>query len=304
MRKGTFRGKLILLTVLVILFGLFLFGKFFIFNDSVNLGEINIVSTPKSVVYLDQIQIGSTPVQQKIKVGEYLLKLIPNKEASQTATWQGKIKVYKNAVTYVGRVLGNSDISTAGEISTVTRMEAKPSREDIGEIAVESEPQGALVSLDLDEKGVAPMILSDVPKGTHELSIELPGFTRRSIRLNVESGFRTSVAVKLAINLLDSKESTPSARSTGSGQASSGQAKATTGSATTGTSESIMIRIKETPTGWLRVRTEPSVGASESAKVSPGETYDLIEEQPNWYKILFNDEQEGWVAAQYSEKIN
>ncbi|MGB3019718.1 MAG: hypothetical protein WBB58_00695, partial [Microgenomates group bacterium] len=122
MRKGSFKGKLILLTVLVVLFGIFLLLKFFFFNGQTELGEIRVVSTPQSVVYLDQIQIGNTPVRQKMKVGEYLIKLIPNKEASQSATWQGKIKVYKNAVTYVGRVLGNSDISTAGEISTLTKM--------------------------------------------------------------------------------------------------------------------------------------------------------------------------------------
>ncbi len=293
MRRSSFKGKLILLTVLVFLFGLFLLGKFFLFNNQLELGEINIISTPKSVVYLDQIQVGSTPIQQKIKVGEYQIKLIPNKEASQSATWQGKIKVYKNAVTFVGRVLGTSDISTAGEILTVTKMSSKPSRDDIGEIAVESEPQGALVFLDLDEKGVAPLILTDVPKGTHELSIYLPGFIRRTLKLNVESGFRTSTTVKLAIDQLSQQEASKSATITNTSKNSS-----STGA------KSIMIRIKETPTGWLRVRSEPSVGASESAKVNPGESYALIEEIPNWYKILFNDEQEGWVAAQYSEKVN
>ena len=290
MRKSTFKGKLILLTVLVFLFGLFLLGKFFLFNNQTELGEISILSTPKSVVYLDQIQIGNTPIQQKIKVGEYLIKLIPNKEASQAATWQGKIKVYKNAVTHVGRALGSSDISTAGEISTVTKMESKPSRDNIGEIAVESEPQGALVFLDLDEKGVAPLILSDVPKGTHELSVFLPGFIRRTIKLNVEAGFRTTTIVKLAIDQLTPKESTKSANIISNKESSS--------------ATGVKVRIKETPTGWLRVRSEPSVNASESAKVNPGESYALIEEQPNWYKILFNDEQEGWVAAQYSEKVN
>lgn len=292
MRRSSFKGKLILLTVLVFLFGIFLLGKFFLFNNQLELGEINIISTPKSVVYLDQIQVGSTPIQQKIKVGEYQIKLIPNKEASQSATWQGKIKVYKNAVTFVGRVLGTSDISTAGEILTVTKMSSKPSRDDIGEIAVESEPQGALVFLDLDEKGVAPLILTDVPKGTHELSIYLPGFIRRTLKLNVESGFRTSTTVKLAIDQLSQQEATKSATisNTSKNTSSSG-------------AKSIMVKIKDTPTGWLRVRSEPSVGASESAKVNPGESYALIEEIPNWYKILFNDEQEGWVAAQYSEKV-
>jgi len=293
MRKSTFKGKLILLTVLVFLFGLFLLAKFLLFSNGTELGELKVVSSPESVVYVDQVQIGTTPLPpQKLKVGDYLIKLIPNKEASQSATWQGRVKIYKNAVTYVGRVLGSSDISTAGEISTVTKMESKPSRDGIGEIAVESDPQGALVFLDLDEKGVAPLALSDVPKGTHELSIFLPGFIRRTIKINVEAGFRTSTIVKLAIDLLVPKESTKSATITD-------KSKNTKSSV----ARSIVIKIKETPTGWLRVRSEPSVNASESAKVNPGETYALVEEQPNWYKIIFNEDQEGWLAAQFSEKI-
>lgn len=294
MRKSTFKGKLILLTVLVSLFGLFLSGKFLFFSNQTELGEISIISTPQSVVYLDQNQLGNTPLQQKIKVGEYLVKLIPNKESSKSATWQGKVKVYKNAVTFIGRVLGSSDITTAGEISTVTKMESKPSRDNIGEIAVETEPQGSLVFLDLDEKGVAPLVLSDVPKGTHELSIYLPGFVRRTLKLNVESGFRTTTIVKLALDQLSSKESTKSASIIN---------KASASVETSAEKSAVKVRIKETPTGWLRVRSEPSVNASESAKVSPGESYALIEEQPNWYKILYNEDQEGWVAAQYSEKI-
>lgn len=294
MRKSTFKGKLILLTVLVSLFGLFLFGKFIFFSNQTELGEISIISTPQSVVYLDQNQLGNTPLQQKIKVGEYLVKLIPNKESSKSATWQGKVKVYKNAVTFIGRVLGSSDITTAGEISTVTKMESKPSRDNIGEIAVETEPQGSLVFLDLDEKGVAPMVLSYVPKGTHELSIYLPGFVRRTLKLNVESGFRTTTIVKLAIDQLSSKESTKSANII---------TKASASVETSAEKLTVKVRIKETPTGWLRVRSEPSVNASESAKVNPGESYSLVEEQPNWYKILFNEGQEGWVAAQYSEKV-
>lgn len=297
MRKSSFKGKLILLTVLVSLFAVFLFFKFFLFNKQTEIGEIRVVSTPKAAIYIDQIQVGNSPFQQKLKVKEYLVKLIPNKAASQSATWQGKIKIYKNAVTYLGRVLGSSELSSAGEILTVTRMDPKPSRDNIGEIAVESDPQGALVFLDLDEKGVAPLILSDVPKGTHELSIYLPGFVRRTAKLNVESGYKTTVLVKLAIDQLAQQDATSSAKL-------SSLKKETPTDKTKPESKKVQIRIKETPTGWLRVRSEPSVNSSESAKVNPGDSFELVEELPNWYKILFNEEQEGWVAAQYSEKVN
>ncbi len=293
MRKTSIKGKLILMTVMVLLFGLYLLVKFVFFGSSADLGEITIMSTPKATVFIDQVQVGSTPHRQTLKVGEYTVKLIPDKDATQSATWQGKIVVYKNAVTYLGRALGATDIATAGEISTVTKMETKPSREGVGEIFINTDPAGALTYLDLDEKGVAPLLLSDVPKGTHEIMVYLPGFLRRTFKLNVESGYRTSTIVKLAIDGLTIKSATTSAK-----------IKKEESSSTPTTTKATKVRIKDTPTGWLRVRSEPSVQASESAKVNPGETYDLLEEQPNWYKILFNDEQEGWVASEFADKIS
>ena len=64
-------------------------------------------------------------------------------------------------------------------------MEKSP-RGNTGEIEVETEPTGAIVYLDNDDKGVAPLILTDVPSGTHELSVFLPGFSRRTQKINID----------------------------------------------------------------------------------------------------------------------
>lgn len=104
----------------------------------------------------------------------------------------------------------------------------------------------------------------------------------------------------MAIDQLSQQESTKSATIKNITKEQQPTSKASAGD---DGAKKIVILIKETPTGWLRVRSEPSIDASESAKVNPGESYELVEEKPNWYKILFNDEQEGWVAAQYSEKV-
>lgn len=293
MRKTSMKGKLVLMTVMVVLFGIYLMVKFLFFGSQADLGELTVLSTPKATVFIDQIQVGTTPHRQTLKVGEYTIKLIPDKDASQSASWQGKVRVFNNAVTYVGRALGSSDITTAGEISTVTKMERKPSRTDVGEIFINTDPAGALAYLDLDEKGVAPLLLSDVPKGTHEVMVYLPGFLRRTFKLHVEPGYRTATTVKLAIDGQSAKTASKSAT-----------IKKDAERKTTPDTQQTKIRIKDTPTGWLRVRSEPSVQASESAKVNPGETFDLLEEQQNWYKILFNEEQEGWVTAEFAEKIS
>ena len=67
-------------------------------------------------------------------------------------------------------------------------------------------------------------------------------------------------------------------------------------------SESVII--KETPTGWLRVREEPGIGYPEIAKVYPGESYPLLEESGEWYKIKIDEEIKGWVFSMYVNKVN
>lgn len=60
--------------------------------------------------------------------------------------------------------------------------------------------------------------------------------------------------------------------------------------------------IQETETGWLNVRTGPGTNFSVVAKVFPGESYPLLEELTNWYKIEIGEGKEGWISAKYAKK--
>ncbi len=62
------------------------------------------------------------------------------------------------------------------------------------------------------------------------------------------------------------------------------------------------VLVKKTPTGWLNVRKGPGTGYAKAGKVYPGETYELLEEKNNWYKIKTGDESEGWIIKTYAEK--
>lgn len=53
---------------------------------------------------------------------------------------------------------------------------------------VVTEPQGALVYVDGKAAGVAPLVLSDLPPGPHELTAHLEGYERASRRFVVEAG--------------------------------------------------------------------------------------------------------------------
>lgn len=290
--------KLTILLILVILFAGFI-GIKFVFMDTTNaFGKLKITSSPTTSVFINGVAIGKTPYEDKYKVGEYMLKLIPEGMATQTASWNGKIQIYKNALTYVNRELAGSDVGSAGEVFTITKMD-KPGKSGYGEIYVETEPQGAIVTLDNDDKGVASLIMSDVIKGDHEISVYMPGFLRRTQKVNVDQGYRVNAYFKLA---LDSTQITPTKTVSDNQPVSSDSAEI---------KKNNIITIKDTPQGWLRVREDASIDASESAKVKPGEKYNLLEEKDGWYKIKFNGNtnglesgtfNEGWVSAQYSTK--
>ncbi|MEK7070416.1 MAG: PEGA domain-containing protein [Patescibacteria group bacterium] len=281
--------KLALLTVLLFLFILFIVVKFFILDTQNNFGQLKINSSPSTSVFIGSVLSGKTPFDKKLKTGTYDLKLIPGGEASSSATWQAKVNVYKNTLTYVNRELGASDVTSAGEIFSIIPMN-KSHNKNMGEISVESEPIGAIVSLDNDEKEIAPLLLGDVPVGTHELTISLPGFFPRIQKINVDEGMRSVAFFKLAVDV-DKKLTLEKTKKEASSSATiKPKADAPT------------VTIKQTPTGWLRVREEPSINSSESAKINPGDTFILLEEQLNWLKIEYEKGKSGWVSAEYAEK--
>jgi len=289
------KNKLIFFAFLVLGFVIFILTKFFFFNQKNTYGKLTVTSSPTASVFIDNLLFGETPLrEEKYKVGEYLIKLIPKGVATDTASWSGKVNIEKNVLTYVNFDLGSSDLLTAGEIFTLKK--SNTAKKGYGEIYVETEPDRAIVYLDNDEKGVSSLILENVPAGVHELSVFMPGFFKRTQKINLDSGYRLYAKFKLAVDQ-SQKFITPKLN-----QEATDSAKI---------QEKTTIIIKETPTGWLRVRQEPSLGASELAKIKVGEKYQLLEEKEGWYKIKFNGNKDGlvegefdvgWISSSYAQK--
>ena len=66
-----------------------------------------------------------------------------------------------------------------------------------GSLDISSNPPGAVVSLDGRVVGQTPLLLRNVPSGSHVMGIEAPGFTRWATSVNVGAGERTRVAASL-----------------------------------------------------------------------------------------------------------
>lgn len=283
------KKKLLLLLFLFFAFGIFVLVRYFFSKRENSYGRLRVQASPVASIFLNNLAIGRTPFEDKVKVGEYILKLIPEGIATDTASWQGKIKIYENSLTYVDRELGSSDITSAGSIFSITKMLVKPKQANFGEIEVETEPTRAIVYLDNDEKGITPLILTDVPAGDHELSVFAPGFFRRSQKINVDAGYRVIAQFKLAVDQSQKKV-----------EIKEQEEKKTTESAQT---KKTYVEVLDTPTGWLRVRSEPSINASEAARVKPKDKFELLEEQNGWYKINYEKDREGWISSQYAKKV-
>ena len=283
------KKKLLLLLILFIIFLIYVGLRYFLLNQQNVYGRLKVVSSPKASIFLNNLAIGRTPFEDKVKEGEYILKLIPEGMATEAASWQGKINIYKNSLTYVDRELGSSDLTSSGVVFMIKKMEAKPKKPNLGEIEIETEPPGAIVYLDNEEKGVAPLILTEVEMGDHELHVYNPGFFRRTQKINVDPGYRVIGRFKLAID--------PSQRKI---EENKQKDKESTESAKT---KKTYVIVMETPTGWLRVREGPNISSSEEAKVKPKDKFELLEEENGWYKIEYEQGKEGWISSQYAEKI-
>ncbi len=285
------KKKLLIIVILLALFALFLVVRFYFFEQKEAVGRIKIISSPGAGVFIEGAAVGQTPHEATLKPGEYNLKLIPSGENTNTVAWEGRVTIYANALTFVSRELGTSELTSAGEVLTVTRMESKP-KGDTGEIVIDSEPTGAIVYLDSDQKGIAPIRLSEVPVGDHEISVYLPGFFRRSQKVHVENGHVLQADFKLALD---------KAHKTLEDELIEKQKEATL-SATpqvSPTDTGDTLTIKDTPTGFLNVRTQPSVSGEIIEKVNPGDTYTYTEEKSGWYKIKLSSGEEGWVSGDY-----
>jgi len=280
------KGKLKLIGILCIAFVAFVLIKLFFDMAAKKEGRLQVLSRPGAAVFLDNVMKGNTPYTNTLKEGEYLLKVVPDGVATQAASWQKKISLFSGSLTYVDVQLESTDIASWADVYWLTQL---GTFDKSSGLIVETEPSGALVYIDNDEKGVSPLTLENVSQGSHELSVFMPGFSRRSKKINVSSGYQLHAYMKLALDPSQKAQYTVFEPTPIPTIASIKEPSNT-------------VRILDTPTGWLRVRDEPTLAGSESARVNPGQRFELMEEQTGWYKIKVDGQKQGWISSEYAQK--
>ena len=294
MKQYVLPGIVLVLIFLVI--GAIIKGVFF---KPANAG-LRVESIPTANIFLDGKSLGKTPYEQeRLSPGEKTLKLVPESATTSFYPWETKIKLVGGAMTVVKREFGETEGLSTGEVITLEKISDKKT----ASLSIISIPDSSMVGVNGESRGFTPILLDKLPEQDAEISLSSSGFKERTVKTKLVAGFKTTINIKLA----ESQEAeeitgTPTPSPTGTITPTPKLTPKPTGPTPT-TPPKPYIEIKDTPTGWLRVRLEPSKTATEAAKVYPGEMYSLLEEQSDWYKIEYEKEKEGWVSGQYAEKF-
>lgn len=227
---------------------------------------ISVLSAPSdATVYLDGSEVGKTPYEDKnLEVRDYAIKI-----KKDSSAWQGQITLIAGTVAVVNRDLAQDIASSAGEILTLNKGKG---------LTIISNPTGASVEIDGKAFGNTPTTI-DITPGEHTILISHSNYLKRSIRAEMPVNFNLTVSVDLALSEAD-----------------------LTTIVTPTTTQTPEVIVKNTPTGFLRVRDKPNLNGKEIARVKPGDRLILLEELGSWDKVRLSDNTEGFVSSLYVEK--
>jgi hypothetical protein len=254
----------------------------FFLSQNKGKGALQVTSVPAAKVYLNDRLLGQTPLcecdlKDMIAAGDYTVKLVPTQGDLQP--FEQRITISPKALTVVDRTFGPQGLGSGSIISLAPISDKKDAQ-----ISIISFPDITEVFLDNNLEGQTPLLLKNITESDHELKLTKEGYKDKIIRIRTVLGYKLDSLIFLGID--------PNVATTSATNISSP-------SATTLAISKVLIL--QTPTGFLRVRDQASLGGAEIGQVKPGETYTLLDEQSGWYKIKFNNK-EGWISSQYAQK--
>lgn len=290
----------VVVVLILVLVGVIVKTKFF---GRPGMAALSVSTTPKATVFIDGVQAGSTPLlNDQIEAGEHLVKLVPEATLDGLVSWEARVNLSPNVLTIINRSLGPSEAESGGETIWLEKIASK----DKSSLAVVSIPDQAVVKIDGEPKGFAPVLLEDLTPGSYQVVVASPGYEERSVSVKTVVGFKLIINVQLIRQIEGIEEATPSAETTEEEEAEEEEPTPTPTKkpeAKVTPPPKPYVVIKETPTGWLRVREKPSTDSEELGRVEPDEMYPYLEEEENgWYKIDYDGE-EGWISGVYADLV-
>ncbi|HVT01470.1 MAG TPA: PEGA domain-containing protein [Patescibacteria group bacterium] len=251
-------------------------------------GGLQVTSNVKASVILDNKPIGETPVclceaSQTIPQGKKTLEIIPDDKS--LTPFSTKIDINPGVLTAVERTF------LPGALASSYALTLQKNNSQDAEVFIASIPDASLVSIDGDSKGVTPYTDTTLPASEHEVEITKPGFAKKTIRVRTVKSYRLILNVTLGTDsgIDETDQITPTIVPTKADTSPTPLPQNT-------------ITIKDTPTGFLRVRATASVNGEEIGRVNPGEVYEYTDENTSWYQIKLKNGESGWISKTYATK--
>lgn len=229
-------------------------------------GGLRVLSTPDGAdVFIDGQKAGKTPYEDKnLVLNEYDVVI-----KKDEVDWEGKVRVNSGTLTVVNRDIAKDTTSAAGELLTLEGGRG---------VGVTSAPVGATVEVDGKDLGKTPLLIQ-LETGEHTFTISRIGFLKRSFKAFVPENYRLNAAIDLSVTDIDlSQVPAPEVVKTSK------------------------LIVKQTPTGFLRVREKPNLTSKEVGRVSPGDELIFLEESSGWNKVRLTSGTEGYVSRAYIVK--
>jgi len=313
-----------LILIIGVIIGLIFLGKKLFAGRKKAALSVN--TNPRATVFLDGEHLGSTPYyNEALKAGEFVLKIVPESTGQALTPWEGRVSLSPGILTVVNRELGLTQDDSSGEILSFEPLADK----NAISVSVVTTPDGAVVNLDGEPRGFAPLTLDNITEGDHILLVTSPGFKERTIKAKTVKGHKLIASVQLGRETAPppAEEPTdeevtaspspspkptvspkPTASPTGSPKPTASPKPSGSPKAAASPLPRPYVQIKS-DTGWVRVRTGPGpsyevikVGDDEVKVYEPNQ-FPLLDEDNGWYKITYETGKSGWISGKYAEKF-
>lgn len=278
-----------IISVFLALFGLGIIGYTILYflglfksQDSGVLIESNLQST----VYINSIEVGTTPFETNMAPDIVSIKIKPLDQSKIYDEYETRIKLVSGVRTIIKRDFDENEDYTSGAVVSFEKIGSQDSF-----LTVVSIPDKIQVRVDEKYYGNSPLRIPLVA-GDHKLKVSLDGYEEKEFDIKVYKGYKLTAAIKLAKIKNINNENV----------VIEDQIK-----------KFSQIKINKNQVGFLRVRSGASTGFPEVGQVKPDEVYDILEEGEHgkWFKIKFGEVSgawpvapvEGWVSGEFVTKI-
>jgi len=251
--------------------------------------ELLVIAKPGAQVFLDDKEIGASPLSKSVDPGEYTLEL-------------KKDGYFTRSIKIAIRAGFRLNVSASLSLNPFPLDYAQDKPAELKEL---SSPSPSLKVYDLSSN--QPLLTGDYVGWA-----KAAAFWDSRAEDRITYDFYITFEGKLYDN--QGSETSVDALEQATGEKAVGYLGDSSAAISSGASSTLnslsaklyppvpMVEILQTGTGFLRVRSGPGTSYSEIGRATPGDKYKYLGEEGDWLKIDFNG-QEGWVSKEFSKKI-